>query len=72
MGVDSYDQKVDAAYIRFKEGNFEITTQKLTEDIAVNYAPDGSIVGIETLDAHEYLVKHKKPQIQLENLQPIY
>lgn len=66
----SYDPAVDAAYIRLKEGEFEVTTQRLTEDIAINYAPDGSVVGIEILDASKYLLKHKRPQIELENLQP--
>jgi len=66
----SYDPEVDAAYIRFKEGKFEVTTQRLTEEIAINYAPDSSVVGIEILDASKYLFKHKKPQITLENLQP--
>lgn len=66
----SYDHGVDAAYIRLKEGKFEVTTQRLTEDIAINYAPDGSVVGIEILDASKYLLKHKRPQIELENLQP--
>lgn len=67
----SYDPQVDAAYIRLREGKFEVTTHRLTEEIAINYAPDGSIVGIEILDASKYLVKHKRPQIKLENLQPV-
>ena len=66
----SYDPQVDAAYIRLKEGKYQVSTQRLTEDIAINYGPDGSVVGIEILDASKYLVKHKKPQVQLENLLP--
>jgi len=65
-----YDPKVDAAYIRLKNGKFEVITQRLTEDIAINYAPDGSVVGIEILDASKYFLKHKQPQVELENLQP--
>jgi uncharacterized protein YuzE len=65
----SYDPRVDAAYIRLKAGKFQVTTQRLTEDIAINYAPDGSVVGIEILDASKYLLKHKQPQVELENLQ---
>lgn len=65
----SYDPKVDAAYICLKEGKFQVTTQRLTEEIAINYAPDGSVIGIEILDASKYLFKHKHPQIELENLQ---
>ena len=68
----SYDPKVDAAYICLKKGKFEVTTQRLTEDIAINYAPDGSVVGIEILDVSKYLPKHKQPQIELENLQPVF
>jgi uncharacterized protein YuzE len=66
----SYDSRVDAAYIRLKEGKFEVTTQRLTEDIAINYAPDGSVVGIEILDASKYILKHKQPLVELENLRP--
>lgn len=66
-----YDPQVDAAYIRLKEGKYEVSTQRLTEDIAINYGPDGSVVGIEILDASRYLMKHKRPQIKLENLQSV-
>lgn len=65
-----YDPRVDAAYIRLKEGKFQVTTHRLTEEIAINYAPNGTVVGIEILDASKYLLKHKRPQIELENLQP--
>ena len=68
----SYDPHVDAAYIRFKDGKFHVTTHRLTEDVAVNYAPDGSIVGIEVLDASKYLVKHHRPEVELENVQPVH
>ena len=66
----TYDPHVDAAYIRLKRGKHQVTTQRLTEDVAVDYAPNGSIVGIEVLDASKYLMKHRRPQVELENLQP--
>lgn len=66
----SYDPKVDAAYIRLKKGKFQVTTQRITEDIALNYAPDGSVVGIEILDASKYILGDKRPRVELENLQP--
>lgn len=67
----TYDPRVDAAYIRLKTGRFQVTTHRLTEDVAVNFAADGSVVGIEVLDASKYLVTHhQRPQIELENLQP--
>lgn len=67
----SYDPEVDAAYIRLEEGKFEVTTHELNEDVAVNFAPDGRIVGIEVLRASELLFKKKKPQVVLENIQAI-
>jgi len=46
---------VDALYIRFLDEPVQVTTQRLSEDVAVNYAPDGRIVGIEVLDVSEYV-----------------
>lgn len=66
----SYDPQADAAYIRFRKGKFQVTTQRLTEDIAIDYALDGKVVGIEILDASKYILDHKRPRIELENLQP--
>jgi uncharacterized protein YuzE len=63
----TYDPQVDALYIRLLEGEFEVTTQRLTEDVAVNYAPDGRIVGIEILSASFHAFPGKK-QISVENL----
>ncbi len=66
----SYDPKVDAIYFRFTEQPSQVTTQRLTEDIAINYDSDGEIVGIEILSAHEHLhFSGKKPKVVIENLQ---
>ena len=65
----SYDTQVDALYIRFLNGPFPVTTQRLSEDVAVNYSPDGRIVGIEVLDASNYAFTNEaKGQIELDNL----
>jgi uncharacterized protein YuzE len=45
----TYDSEVDALYIRFIETT--VTTEHVAEGIAVDYAEDGRIAGIETLDA---------------------
>lgn len=64
-----YDPEVDAAYISFKKGPTEVTTIRLTEDIAIDLGPKEEIVGIEILDASEHLgFKKGKPQIELENI----
>jgi uncharacterized protein YuzE len=65
----SYDPKVDAAYISFKKGSMQVTTIRLTEDIAVDFGPNEEIVGIEVLDASEHLeIQKDAPRIELENI----
>ena len=64
-----YDPEVDAAYISFKKGPTEVTTIRLTEDIAIDLGPKEEIVGIEILDASENLgFKKGKPKKELENI----
>jgi len=69
----TYDPEVDALYIRLSdEQPVEVTTQRLSEEVAINDAPDGRIVGIEILDASEYISGLKmERKIVLENLIPI-
>ena len=47
----SYDSEVDALYIRFIETT--VTTKHVAEGIAVDYAADGRVAGIEVLDARK-------------------
>ena len=47
----SYDSEVDAVYIGFIETS--VTTQHVAEGIAVDYAADGRVAGIEILDARK-------------------
>lgn len=64
-----YDPEVDAAYISFKKGPTEVTTIRLTEDIAIDLGPSEEIVGIEILDASEHFnFKKENPKIELENI----
>ena len=65
-----YDPSVDAAYIYFKEGKEQVTTVRLTEDIAVDFGPNEEIFGIEILSAAEHLgFKPDGASIKLENIQ---
>ena len=49
----TYDQEVDALYIRFKETT--VTTKHLGEGIAADYDAEGRLAGIEILDAMKRL-----------------
>jgi uncharacterized protein YuzE len=66
-----YDPEVDAAYISFKDGIVQVTTIRITEDIAIDFGPHEEIAGIEILDASEHLDLIKEaPKVELENLVP--
>ena len=65
----NYDPQVDALYIRFVDETVQVTTQRLSEGVAVNYAPDGRIVGVEVLDASEHVFRPgAERKITLHNL----
>jgi uncharacterized protein YuzE len=49
----TYDADANALYIRFIETT--VTTQHVAEGVAVDYAEDGRIAGIEILDACQRL-----------------
>ncbi len=54
----TYDPEVDALYLEFQSleaGKAE--TRQLTEEIIADYAPDGSLIGLEILDARRVLAK---------------
>jgi uncharacterized protein YuzE len=65
----TYDPEVDAAYISFKKGPVQVTTIRLTEDVAVDLGPREEIVGIEILDAAEHLgFSRESPELEVENI----
>src|SRR5664279_1638985 len=49
----TYDQQVDALYIRFRETT--VTTKHLADGIAADYDSEGHLAGIEILDAMKQL-----------------
>ncbi|HEO65060.1 MAG TPA: DUF2283 domain-containing protein [Spirochaetes bacterium] len=64
----SYDQEIDALYIRLIEGKHECRNIRLTEDIALNLGEEEKLVGIEILNAKEILGEGEVPKVVLENI----
>jgi uncharacterized protein YuzE len=50
----TYDPGVDALYISFLEGQ-EVTTKRLTSDIAIDYGVGEHVAGIEILEASKQM-----------------
>jgi uncharacterized protein YuzE len=51
----TYDPRYNIAYIRFKEKRAQVESIKLSDELVVDIAPDGTVYGIELLNANEQL-----------------
>ena len=51
----SYDPRYNIAYIRFRKKSTEVQSVKISDELIVDMAPDGTIYGIELLNANEQL-----------------
>jgi len=49
----TYNKQTDVLYISFQETT--VTTKELEEGLAVDYAKDGTVAGIELLNAQEHI-----------------
>lgn len=64
-----YDDQVDALYLKFIDKKIKVTTQRLTEDISINYGPKGEVVGLEVLSAHDHVsFSGNRPKLEALNL----
>jgi uncharacterized protein YuzE len=53
----TYDPRANAAYIRLREKAGDVKTIKVTDDLLIDISPDGSVFGIELLNANEQLTQ---------------
>lgn len=51
----TYDPAYNIAYLRLHEKTAEVTTLKISEAINIDIAADGTVYGIELLNANEQL-----------------
>ena len=67
----SYDKAADAMYIRLLEGQHECRVVRLTDDIALDFAPGERLVGIEILGASRVFDSPERPSVELSDLLPV-
>lgn len=53
----TYDPKYNVAYLRFHEKTEQVTTIKVSEEMNIDLTPDGTVYGIELLNANQQLVE---------------
>jgi uncharacterized protein YuzE len=51
----TYDPRYNVAYLRFHEKVGQVETVRLSDQVNVDMAPDGTVYGIELLNANEQL-----------------
>jgi uncharacterized protein YuzE len=51
----TYDPRHNIAYLRFHEKTAEVETIRVSDELNVDLAPDGTIYGVELLNANEQL-----------------
>lgn len=51
----TYDPRYNIAYVRFQEKQAEVETVRISDELSVDMAPDGTVYGIELLNANEQL-----------------
>ncbi len=51
----TYDPRYNIAYLRFQDKREEVETVRVSDELNVDMAPNGTIYGIELLNANEQL-----------------
>ena len=63
----SYDPRYNIAYIRFHKKIAQVETIKVSDELNVDLAPDGTVYGIELLNANEQLNREDAGQFKVIN-----
>jgi uncharacterized protein YuzE len=63
----TYDPRHNIAYFRFHEKTAEVETIQVSDALNVDIAPDGTIYGIELLNANEQLRGDNGAQLVVVN-----
>jgi uncharacterized protein YuzE len=58
----TYDPKIDAVYIQFQEGEYNVS-KEIGDGIVLDYTKDGKVMGIEILE-----VSQKMPLKNIEEI----
>ena len=63
----TYDPRYNIAYIRFQEKGMDVESIRVSDALIVDLAPDGTIYGIELLNANEQMQKEDDGELILIN-----
>jgi len=63
----TYDPRHNIAYVRFQEKRGAVEAIKISDELVVDMAPDGTIYGIELLNANEQLSREDTGRLLVIN-----
>jgi len=63
----TYDPRYSIAYIRFQEKRAEVESIRISDELVIDMAPDGTIYGIELLNANEQFRREDKGMLLVVN-----
>ena len=63
----SYDPRYNIAYLRLHEKSAQVETIEVSDELKVDIAPNGSIYGIELLNANEQLRREDEGKLVVIN-----
>jgi len=63
----TYDPRYNVAYIRFQEKRSDVEAIRVSDELVVDIAPDGTVYGIELLNANEQLGHEDSGKLLLIN-----
>jgi uncharacterized protein YuzE len=63
----TYDPRSNIAYIRFREQPMEVDTVRISDELVVDMAPDGTLYGIELLNANDQLRRDETEKLLIVN-----
>jgi uncharacterized protein YuzE len=63
----TYDSRYNIAYIRLQEKKGQIETIRVSDELNVDLAPDGTVYGIELLNANQQLKAEDRGNLVVVN-----
>ena len=63
----SYDPRYNVAYIRFQKKTSEVESVRISDELVVDMSPDGTVYGIELLNANIQLGRDESGKFWVVN-----
>jgi uncharacterized protein YuzE len=63
----TFDPRYNIAYIRFREKRSDVDSVRISDELVVDMAPDGTLYGIELLNANDQLRRDETAKLLIVN-----